>query len=346
MIWDNTSIIYALIGGVLIALATSGNLWIKGRITGFSGAFFSLITINYEEGFIWKICFVSGLITMTFPFWYFEIKWAPYDWSAKQNLSRAIIGGLLVGFGTKTGNGCTSGHAVCGIPRLSLRSFVATCIFMITGIAVATLIPFLNITTFPDIDIHFLDTNYKFVASIFFIILFLFFLYEVIVSFIKGSDSNVKTDPIISFLLGLIFGLGLLISGMCDQNRILAFLNVDLKTWNPSLLFVMMAALGINLITFQYILRNVNKPILNDKFAVPKVSVIDFKLILGASAFGFGWGIFGFCPGPAMINAFFSYKVLFFLLSMSIGMAISYWLFKPSSSSSSHKEVNTKEKTK
>ena len=277
MIWDNTQVIYALIGGALIALATTGNLWLKGRITGFSGALFSVLSLNYPEGFIWKTSFFAGLISMTYPFWFFNVSWAPYDWNPSPNFYLAIIGGLFVGFGTKTGNGCTSGHAVCGIPRLSVRSLVATCTFMLLGIALGTIIHYMNIKNFPDLDIPFLADNYKYFADVFFILLIVLFLYQLIIPFVKGSDENAKNDPIVSFIIGLIFGFGLLISGMCDRKRILAFLIIDPDTWNPALLFVMVAAIGINLITFQYILRNVSKPILNDKFGVPKVNYIDFK---------------------------------------------------------------------
>lgn len=141
----------AILGGALIALSSIANLYLKGRITGLSGMFYTLITLNTNTGLIWKFSFLSGLLTSMYilyitigDFIYFgSYKYYIFDSNstAIKDLSEPgwVIGGLLVGLGTKIGNGCTSGHGVCGIPRFSIRSFIAVGTFMAFGIFMATI---------------------------------------------------------------------------------------------------------------------------------------------------------------------------------------------------------------
>ena len=143
----------ALVGGLLIGVSSTLNLYWYGRITGMSGIFNSLIKFDKEAGFFWKFCFFSGLIFVPSIIYYSagtsikdssgNIQIQFFDtpqWTEKNlNVVGQVIAGLLVGIGTRMGNGCTSGHAVCGVSRLSFRSIVATGTFMSTAIALATL---------------------------------------------------------------------------------------------------------------------------------------------------------------------------------------------------------------
>jgi uncharacterized protein len=157
--WNNQDVIGALIGGALIALSTTLNLVMFGRITGLSGAFNSIIRYDKDGGFDWKACFMTGLITIPAilnqifgnRIEHGDFKFIMFDDNGpinqKQNVAAWIIGGILVGLGTRMGNGCTSGHGVCGIPRFAPRSIVATITFMATGFALATFryyVPFLT----------------------------------------------------------------------------------------------------------------------------------------------------------------------------------------------------------
>ncbi|MFV8192869.1 YeeE/YedE family protein [Acinetobacter soli] len=121
-------VLLAFFGGTLLGLAVVGYLYVHGRITGISG----LIAQQFGSGLPTKssaFWFLSGLILTSFVvglFWQPEIQ-------LNSHPLILIIAGLLVGFGTRLGSGCTSGHGICGLSRLSLRSIMATFTFMLTG---------------------------------------------------------------------------------------------------------------------------------------------------------------------------------------------------------------------
>ena len=104
------------------------------------------------------------------------------------------------------------------------------------------------------------------------------------------------------FLAGLVFGLGLVISGMSDPAKVLNFLDVGAiwttGTWDPSLALVMGGAVVVAFAGFRLAWRR-PAPVLGDRFDLPAATAIDAPLLLGAALFGIGWGIGGFCPGPA-----------------------------------------------
>ncbi len=101
-----------------------------------------------------------------------------------------------------------------------------------------------------------------------------------------------------SFGAGILFGLGLCISEMTNPGKVLAFLDFG-GAWDPSLAFVMAAAVGINIVLFRVILRRA-RPVVADRFHLPTQTAIDARLIGGSALFGLGWGLAGFCPGAAV----------------------------------------------
>ena len=101
-----------------------------------------------------------------------------------------------------------------------------------------------------------------------------------------------------ALLIGALFGFGLAVSEMIDPARVIGFLDVTGR-WDPTLLFVMGGALAVTLPGFPLILRRA-RPLLAEFFAMPTQSRLDGSLITGATIFGIGWGIAGFCPGPAL----------------------------------------------
>jgi uncharacterized protein len=122
-----------------------------------------------------------------------------------------------------------------------------------------------------------------------------------------------------AFAAGLAFGIGLIVSGMTRPSKVLAFLDV-FGDWDPSLLFVMGGAVGVYAIG--YGLRR-EKPIAADAFAVPSTGKVDARLLLGAAVFGVGWGISGYCPGPAVVSlGAGSIGVFVFLACVLAGMAL------------------------
>lgn len=122
-------------------------------------------------------------------------------------------------------------------------------------------------------------------------------------------------------LAGLLFGIGLILSGMTDPAKVRGFLDLA-GAWKPSLLFVMGAALGVGLVAFAVAARR-RSSLLGAPMQLPPPSPIDRRLVLGALTFGVGWGIAGFCPGPALASiASGSTDALLFTAAMLAGMAL------------------------
>lgn len=125
----------------------------------------------------------------------------------------------------------------------------------------------------------------------------------------------------ISFICGLIFGIGLIVSGMADPAKVLGFLDVA-GTWNPSLIFVMAGAVLIGFLGFSYAGRR-RTTLSGKELKLPSATRIDRRLVLGSVLFGAGWGLAGFCPGPAMVALGMGLpKALCFVLAMLAGMGL------------------------
>jgi uncharacterized membrane protein YedE/YeeE len=125
---------------------------------------------------------------------------------------------------------------------------------------------------------------------------------------------------IASFVCGLIFGFGLLISGMTDPMKVLGFLDV-FGRWDPTLLFVMAAAVGVSAAGYA-VARHRGAPLLAAKSRWPAPQEVDAPLIGGAVLFGIGWGLVGICPGPALVNLTLSPRVAVFVVAMLLGMLL------------------------
>lgn len=120
---------------------------------------------------------------------------------------------------------------------------------------------------------------------------------------------------------GLFFGFGLTLSEMINPRRVLGFLDVA-GSWDPTLAFVMGGALLVSFPTF-FLVKKLKKPVCATSFQIPTNRVIDKQLLLGAAMFGVGWGIVGFCPGPALAALVTGQgKVLLFVVSMLAGMGL------------------------
>jgi uncharacterized membrane protein YedE/YeeE len=129
----------ALIGGALIGYAAVLLMALNGRIAGISGIASGMMVAPVDDR-IWRILFVIGLIGA--PFVWLNLTGTEPEFTLSAGTITIIFGGLLVGFGTRLGSGCTSGHGVCGISRTSARSIVSTAIFMAFG---AATVAFINI---------------------------------------------------------------------------------------------------------------------------------------------------------------------------------------------------------
>lgn len=126
---------------------------------------------------------------------------------------------------------------------------------------------------------------------------------------------------VIALMSGLIFGLGLILSGMTNPAKVISFLDLA-GTWDPSLAFVMTGALLVGSFAFPYALKRPTA-YLGDAFRVPKATHIDRRLVMGGLTFGVGWGLAGYCPGPALASLLQGgMKPLLFFIAMLAGMGV------------------------
>jgi hypothetical protein len=304
-----------------------------------------------------------------------------------------LFSGLFVGFGTRLGNGCTSGHGICGMARLSVRSITAVMTFMMTAFAVAAITApdnktFAKGTAWlrtndgaPDFYNPAWGIGVTCIVAVLPTLVALFNLFhrkpendaeEPVET--KGAPSNLNTtksndpssceamditdleknhksssvgshtsqetsqdhplapssnncaleepqksrDAVLKLfsggLSGLLFALGLAVSGMVQPAKVLGFLNLYLfaeGSYDPTLLTVMISGCAVSFFAYQFVEGHAffvnrftrSKPILTSSFSVPCNMTIDWKLLVGAVCFGTGWALSGLCPGPAMFLA-------------------------------------------
>ena len=133
--------------------------------------------------------------------------------------------------------------------------------------------------------------------------------------------NSVIFKNIIAMLLGSLFSVGLMFSGMSNPKKVLDFLDIS-GNWDASLAFVMGGAILVAFLPFQYAMR-AQKTIFNEQIDLPKATQVDLKLLLGALLFGIGWGIAGICPAPALtLIGLGYYQALYFIVAMFAGMYV------------------------
>jgi uncharacterized membrane protein YedE/YeeE len=126
---------------------------------------------------------------------------------------------------------------------------------------------------------------------------------------------------LLALLAGLVFGLGLILSGMTDPAKVIGFLDLA-GNWDPSLGLVMGGAVLVGLITFRFSARR-TRAYFGDAMHIPTARHIDRRLVLGGVTFGVGWGLAGYCPGPALASlASGGFQALLFVGAMLVGMAL------------------------
>ncbi|WP_375321129.1 DUF6691 family protein [Aliivibrio logei] len=129
---------------------------------------------------------------------------------------------------------------------------------------------------------------------------------------------------IVSLFSGLLFGIGMVISGMADPQKVTGFLDIT-GLWDPSLMFVMGGALLIFMPAYFLLIKPKEKPINAEEFCLSSNTQIDKRLVIGAAIFGLGWGIAGVCPGPAVSSfALGNMDVIVFFIAMMAGLAITH----------------------
>lgn len=322
------SFVAGILGGILIGLSAAILLLCSGDVLGASGIISSTclspITTLRDASQHWKLSLLAGFFLVSHLFLgdvYHDMEngLANLSWIAY------LIGGFLVGFGTRLGNGCTSGHGICGLARFSKRSFVSVCTFMIIGIVTAILtqqattpapqvFAFLRASPY-DMPIAKWKVGGALVTGLFAL------LALIAPSFHPDATEdnsgmithNAKAKLAPATVAGILFACGLYVSQMVYPLRVFGFLNVALipqGTWDATLMFVMGGGVVISLLSYQFVDGHnwiaskiaphrwtpLAKPLVLQEgscFSVPSNTVIDRDLLFGAVCFGLGWGLTG-----------------------------------------------------
>ncbi|GJD07083.1 UPF0394 membrane protein [Galdieria sulphuraria] len=260
-------VIEAICGGLAIGFSVAVNAVLLGRVTGISGIVGGVLA--KQSGLRWRLSFLGGL--------------AGGGW-----ILRKFLPSLLVGFGTRLGSGCTSGHGVCGLGRLSKSAYGA-----------GSLVTRDLFTPDKSLLKSFVSFATPAILSLMGIVGASFSL-----------DANIPkkvhefASPIIGASTGYLFAIGLGVAGMTNPIQVVRFLDFTRPYWNPSLAFVMGSALVVSLSAFSFLRKRNNRPLLCSQSYIPCAAEVDMNLIIGGALFGAGWGLGGFCPGPMLVSFF------------------------------------------
>ncbi|KAL2870256.1 YeeE/YedE family protein [Aspergillus lucknowensis] len=306
--------VHTSLGALLLYQGSSGLLLHNGAVFGISSLLAgSVLSPNQDN-----IPIIAGLLSGVVPIYLFMPSLlpvypaAPDSWAT---LLSTVGTGFLLGWGTKRGRGCTSGHMLCGISRLSPRSLIATGIFFTTAVLTANIfsrippcpagIPCYTPTYPSKVELVFMvgATAATFLTNCFFVP--------------RVMNRSERSRTIFSYLAGFEFGIGLLISGMADPLKVLRFFAfvTDYTRFDPSLGLVILFALVPSIVTYlamqpgqgscPKIGQPAAKPTLANSWRLPTATVADInrQFVLGAMVFGVVWGLNGVCPGPAALRS-------------------------------------------
>ncbi|CAE7384457.1 unnamed protein product [Symbiodinium sp. CCMP2592] len=291
------------VGGMLIGMSAALAYLGDGKITGISGIAGPFLRgmgqcEPMRDGQLWKALFLFGLLLGGLVNFQFNEGFA-FPGALDFPVGRYCWGGVFVGIGTRAGRGCTSGHGICGLPRLAPRSWIAVPTFM--GVAAATVAVTRHAAK--------LDASGPWgVAELQWPPKWEFPLAAALSSLALAALALFLPSKPRSFVsplaCGMIFGLGLGVSGMTSQAKVLDFLDFG-GTWDPSLAFVMGLGLCVSFPAFLVAENEDRKPLCGEecKFERPSKTGDYGSLVLGATFFGLGWGLVGICPGPAIAAA-------------------------------------------
>eukprot|EP00605_Chrysophyceae_sp_TOSAG23-4_P000600 GSChrysophyteH1.ASY1.ANO1.677.1 assembled CDS len=307
--WKVIDAVKASCGGLIIGISVSLLYSLYGNLTGISGFVGKVIKPNSSSSYHWELPYLCGLYaggyiyiqctegstltTLALPTWMY------------------IVGGACVGFGSRVGCGCTSGHGISGLARLSPRSFAGVAAFLTFGVVSANVFHNTDLISYEgEIDN---EAWYQSSTAGGAVLLAMSLLPMLL-------DQNLKA--LHAWLFGAIFAIGLSLSGMTNNAVVIAFLNFN-KFWNPALMFVLAFGVGTFAATFWYRkFYNLN-PIYAAEYSLPEKTAIDGQLLVGEVIFGIGWGIAGMCPGPVVSILSVPAVGAIFFPSMVAGMKLS-----------------------
>ncbi|TXT04310.1 hypothetical protein VHUM_04197 [Vanrija humicola] len=304
-----------LAGGALLHLSTSSLLSATGRVFGISGVLDGALL---GDGAGWRRALVAGLVAgplVAAATGLSAIAAVPSSGAAlwaELGLARLAAAGLLVGFGSRLGSGCTSGHFLCGASRLAPRSLLATAVFFSAAVVTARVLP-APIGELPGVDASaavfpawwHVPALAALVAGV------AWANARVTAAVLAAGDGESKPAPpektytatqLAPYALsGLTFSLGLILSGMVSPLKVIGFLRFPppLSQWDPSLALVFLGGVVPNAVHWASVVRAPTLPW--ESWRVPSRTDIDWRLVAGSALFGVGWGLAGVCPGPAVV---------------------------------------------
>ncbi|KAK7054761.1 hypothetical protein VNI00_003224 [Paramarasmius palmivorus] len=295
----------SLIGGIGLSLPVHALLVLNGNVFGISG-FVHRAVRGSKEGWAAVIGLVTGGIVAGF-----------LEGQAPRlelpGMPLVLLSGFLVGVGTRMANGCTSGHMIAGLSRLSKRSLTATLMFFATGVPVARTLH-ANLPARNEAEPLALSSyaNSLLIAQAipFLLVLLLYLRTPSPPSENTDSRAQAQCDTSITTFPRLVtfwatsveFALALRLSELSEPTKVLSFLLLPMHpAFDPSLMCLAAGALPVSFCLYRFC-RGPERPRLGGKWSIPTGGAIDTKLVAGAALFGVGWGISGICPGPALVN--------------------------------------------
>lgn len=318
------------LGGSIIGLSAVVLLLSNGDVMGCSGIVASSLlqpakSMN-DESQRWKFIFIGSFVFAVNAFTYI-VSVSPSNplniiSPTKASTIAYMIAGLLVGIGTKLGNGCTSGHGVCGLARLSPRSFVSVLSFLTAGIVTATMIAspdsiwatsseFLRRHESPSSLLSSTLSSAVLLISSCLALL----SYSASIKYTEDSKSQQTPAKVYhkksygAAASGILFATGLGISGMTQASKVQGFLDFNplfrsntISSYDPTLLTVLGAAVPVSALGYLWLhFRNRSTTWCgSDLSGIPTRTDIDGALVIGSILFGIGWGLVGLCPGPGL----------------------------------------------
>lgn len=364
MVFEYFTPLTGTIGGSTIGLSAATLLLFNGDILGASGIMASVLASPQkgltDSSSLWKLSLMgSFMITSALI--------VPQSLGVDTRLAEdpsipipstlaMTAAGLLVGLGTRLGNGCTSGHGICGLGRESPRSLAGVLTFMATAMSTIYLTspnfaPLANYTKALRTDtVTPYSAGLGYSATLLMLLALASFPLR---SMLNGSSDDDKKKQLPrsqiqkvpgATLAGALFGAGLAISGMVLPSKLYAFLNVvgiaD-GSWDPTLCCVMGAGMAISWISYQFVPgfghlfsgpedkdKQLEHPINSSMWCVPTNRKLDWKLLTGEAIFGIGWGVGLLCPGPALYHMSVGNPLVTFLWMPAFlaGAQIANWI--------------------
>ena len=312
-------------GGALLGLASTVMMYGYGKITGMSGIVSSSVIFTPHDDKRWAWSFVAGAIVGGIIF--INAHPSSFDSESTATTGALIVAGIITGVGTRVGAGCTSGHGICGLSRLSPRSLVAVGTFMFVAVITAIIC---QGTDLKDLVVRknpvsnsvlgepalLLAPSVSVAVVIMALFSYNFWLYPMLGRpYKEGATAVIPAQVwVMTFCCGVVSGLALALSNMCDPQKVIQFLNFPGdEGWDPTLAFVMAGGVMVNIVSFYFLAQKDHPPLLAPEGSAKLSSIIkyklhddnlkiDYKLIGGSVLFGIGWGMVGVCPGPALVN--------------------------------------------